>query len=172
MSKGTGLLGQPRLRDNNSIMILKNSEKVICSFCKLSRRLYLKKEVSFFDIAIMFAITALLAFAIWDGLDLRSLLIFTTLAFSLQVFLRVRYRESIKCPHCGFDPLVYKKNPDRAAQQVKAFLANRKDNPKFLLKPKPQIEPIYLSREQMDQLGIGNGIIEQPVNAAPLSKEF
>ena len=112
----------------------------------------MKKEVSFFDAIIMLSITGLLAFAIWGGPDLRSMLIFMSLAFVFQVFLRVRYRESVKCPHCGFDPILYKQDPKQAAAKVKGFMEIRKDNPEYLLRPKPRIEPIYLSREEMKLL--------------------
>lgn len=68
------------------------------------------------------------------------------------MFLRMRYRESVKCPHCGFDPILYKQNPKAAASKTKDFLESRKDNPEFLLKPQPKLEPIYLSRDQIQQL--------------------
>lgn len=97
----------------------------------------------------MLFITGLLAFAIWDGPDLRSMFLFMGMAFTAQVSLRMRYRESVKCPHCGFDPIAYKKDPSLAAQGVKEFLEVRKDNPKFMLKPNPKIKPIYLGRDQM-----------------------
>ncbi len=134
---------------DNSYMLFKNSHKAICRFCKLSHRVYTKREVSFLDTLLMLFITGLLAFAIWDGPDLRSMFLFMGMAFTAQVSLRMRYRESVKCPHCGFDPIAYKKDPVLAAQLVNEFLEIRKDNPKFMLKPKPQINPIYLGRDQM-----------------------
>ena len=131
-------------------MLNKTSESRICAFCKLDHRVYLKKEVSIFDAALLIFITGILAFAIWGGPDLRSLLIFMTLAFVLQVFLRVRYRESVKCPHCGFDAILYGQNTEQAAQKVKAFLEHRKDNLEYVLKPKPRIKPIYKTREEIE----------------------
>ncbi len=125
--------------------------------------MYLKKEVSIFDVMILLAVTALLAFAIWEGPDLRSLVIFSGLAFVLQVFLRIRYRESVKCPHCGFDPILYKKSPQKAADGVNQFIALRKDNPQFMLRPKPHIKPIYLGKDQIKALNL------QP-SAQPVSK--
>ena len=133
-------------------MIFRQSDKMICSFCKLGHRLYLKKEVSFFDAIIMLFITGLLAYAIWGGPDLRSMIIFMSLAFSFQFFLRMRYRESVKCPHCGFDPILYSQDHEQAAQKVKSFMEKRKNNPEFLLKPQPKIEPLYLSRDQIKAL--------------------
>ncbi len=130
-------------------MFKQPSENRICAFCKLDHRVYTKKEVSVFDAGILLGVTGLLAFAIWGEPDLRSLLIFMSLAFTLQVFLRLRYRESVKCPHCGFDPILYSQNSEQAAEKVKAFLETRKDNPKYMLKPQPRITPIYKSRDQL-----------------------
>lgn len=134
---------------DNRKMFFKHSQKAICRFCKLSHRVYFKREVSFLDTILMLFITGLLTFAIWDGPDLRSMLLFMGMAFTAQMLLRMRYRESVKCPHCGFDPIAYKKDPSLAAKRVKEFLELRKDNPEFMLKPKPQIKPIYLGRDQM-----------------------
>lgn len=129
--------------------MFRTSEKRICAFCKLSHRIYLKKDVSTFDMLLNLGVTGLLALAIWGGPDLRSMLIFMALSFAMQVFLRVRYRESLKCPHCGFDPILYKANSEMAAQRVKDFLNKRTDNPAFMLKPKPQIKPIIRKKDSV-----------------------
>ncbi len=123
-------------------MIRKASERRICVFCKLDHRVYTKKEVSFLDVIVLLVVTGVMAFAIWGGPDLRSMLIFMSLAFVLQVFLRVRYRESVKCPHCGFDPILYRNNNEDAAQKVKTFMENRADNPQYMLKPRPRIKAL------------------------------
>lgn len=133
-------------------MLFKTSENRLCSFCRLGHRVYLKKEVSIFDGILLLLVTGLMAYAIWQGPDLRSLLIFITLAFGFQVFLRVRYRESLKCPHCGFDPVLYRQNNEKAAQKVTDFMEKRKDSPHFLLKPKPQIQSIRVSKEELKQI--------------------
>lgn len=100
----------------------------------------------------MLFVTGVLALAIWDGPDLRSMLIFMGMAFTAQVSLRMRYRQSVKCPHCGFDPILYKVAPEEAAQLVKAHLEQRRDNPEYLLRPRPKIKPLYLSKEQIKAL--------------------
>lgn len=151
-------------------MLRKSSEKIICAFCRLEHRVYTKKEVSVLDVLVILSVTGVMALAIWGGPDLRSLLIFMSLAFVMQVFLRVRYRESIKCPHCGFDPIVYKQDPERAAQRVTAFMENRKDNPEFLLRAKPKIEPIYLKKEEIEMLERAkeaNSLEQGPLPEAP-----
>jgi hypothetical protein len=130
-------------------MFGRTSENRICAFCKLDHRVYLKKEVSVFDATLLLGVAGLMAFAVWGGPDLRSLLIFMGLAFVLQFFLRLRYRESVKCPHCGFDPILYSQNTEKAALRVKDFLLNRQNNPQFMLKPQPRIQPIYKTKEQI-----------------------
>lgn len=123
-------------------MFFKNSESRICVFCKLPHRVYTKNEVSVFDIMLIFLVTGLMAYAIWGGPDLRSLLILMGLSFTTQIFFRMRYRESVKCPHCGFDPILYQQDNEAAAARVNAHMERRKDNPEFMLKPQPQIKPI------------------------------
>lgn len=121
---------------------LRNSEKILCAFCKLPRRVYRKTEVSVFDVSILLFLSGLFMFLVWGEPDMRSLILFGILTFSLQVFVRVRWRESLKCRHCGFDPILYKEDSELAADRVKDFLEKRKKNPQYLLRPKPQIEPI------------------------------
>ena len=128
--------------------LFSTSQKILCAFCKLPHRIYGKNEVTIFDISVLLLVSGLFAFLIWGGPDVRSLLIFMSLAFILQVFVRVRWRESVKCPHCGFDPVLYKSNAGLAAQKVKTFLDNRRDNPQFMLKPQPQVEPIRVRTEK------------------------
>ena len=123
------------------------SHKVVCVFCKLSRRVYKKREVSILDVSVLLFVTGLFAFLIWGGPDLRSLIFFMTLAFTLQIFVRMRWRESVKCPHCGFDPVLYKENSEQAALKVKDFMDIRKNNPKYLLKPQPKIKPLIVKAE-------------------------
>ena len=128
-------------------MFFKKSESRICVFCKLPHRVYTKNEVSAFDIFLIILVTGLMAYAIWGGPDLRSLLILMGLSFITQIFFRVRYRGSVKCPHCGFDPILYKQNPEAAASRVKTHMDQRKNNPEYMLKPPPQIKPIIRKKE-------------------------
>ena len=130
-------------------MWFSNSIDRYCAFCRLDHRVYIKKEVSVFDCFVLLGVTGLFSLAIWGEPDLRSMLIFVALAYVMQMFIRMRYRESLKCPHCGFDPVLYRQNPKFAAKKVKTFLKEREDNPDFMLKPTPQIKPLQLSREDI-----------------------
>lgn len=46
------------------------------------------------------------------------------------------------CDICGFDPVLYKRSPQRAADLVKIFLEKRKTDPQMLLKPYPKLATI------------------------------
>lgn len=134
--------------DNRTMGLFASSHKILCAFCKLPHRVYGKNEVTLFDVAVLLLVSGLFAFLIWGEPDVRSLLIFMSLAFLLQVFVRVRWRESVKCPHCGFDPVLYKSNSEAAALKVKTFLDNRRDNPQFMLRPQPKIAPLRVRTEK------------------------
>lgn len=56
-----------------------------------------------------------------------------------ELLLHFRWRLALICRQCGFDPLVYKKNPELAAVKVKTFLEKRKTDPRFLLAPAIQL---------------------------------
>ncbi len=43
------------------------------------------------------------------------------------------------CPHCGFDPILYKKNVQACVEKVKAHLEARKNNPSTLLSRQPKL---------------------------------
>ncbi|MCB0378849.1 MAG: hypothetical protein KDD33_10175 [Bdellovibrionales bacterium] len=128
--------------------IFKSSYKVICAFCKLNHRVYKKNGISALDAFLLLAVSGLFSFLIWGTADPRSLAIFALLIVIGHIFYRIRWRESVKCPHCGFDPVLYKRAPEEAAQKVKAFLSSRKDNPQYLLRPQPRIQPIIIPREE------------------------
>lgn len=50
-----------------------------------------------------------------------------------EMFLQIRWRLAVVCKACGFDPVAYVKNPERAAEKVKLFLSVKKNDPNRLL---------------------------------------
>lgn len=72
-------------------------------------------------------------YAIWQDFDPRVMIVFVVcLAFS-EAFIKLRWRLSMFCSQCGFDPVLYIKHPNKAAEKVKAHLDRRKEDPKYLL---------------------------------------
>lgn len=88
------------------------------------------------------AICGITTFLVWRDFHWVGVVEFLIFAFVTEMFYQMRWRQSIKCKHCAFDPITYKKDPALMAQTVKDFLARRKEDPHYLLKPQPQIKPI------------------------------
>lgn len=73
--------------------------------------------------------------AIWREYDPRVMIVFVVCLAIGEVFVQIRWRMAVQCKHCGFDPVLYKKAPDVAAEKVKIHLQRRKKDPQFLLAP-------------------------------------
>lgn len=80
------------------------------------------------------AMTALVfMLATWQAFDPRVIVVFVVCLGVSEVFVKIRWRLSIVCKQCGFDPVLYLKAPDAAAQKVKTQLEKRKEDPQYLL---------------------------------------
>lgn len=115
--------------------MFQTSKSCFCAFCRSERVVYLKRHISLVDVLLAAGASVLLGFIVWQDLDPRALMFF---AFGLgvaEVFIQVRWRLSIACPHCGFDPVLYKRNREKAAERVKAFLEIRREDPMSVFSP-------------------------------------
>jgi hypothetical protein len=111
------------------------SKRCFCAFCRSERVVYRKKHISLIDGSLAAAASFLLGFIVWQDFDPRILMFF---AFGLglaELFIQVRWRLSIACPHCGFDPVLYKRNKPLAAERVRAFLEIRREDPMSAFSP-------------------------------------
>lgn len=104
-----------------------------CAFCKSRRRIYRKKNISFMNIIASALASVVLMFAIWQEYDPRVMIVFVVCLAISEVFVKIRWRLSVVCRQCGFDPVLYVKQPELAVQKVKAQLDLRKQDPKYLL---------------------------------------
>lgn len=117
-------------------------EKRYCPFCGQSRSYYLKKHLNLMDVLSCLMASLFLMLTIWQDFDPRFLALFVVfLAFS-ETFVMIRWRLKLNCDICGFDPILYKKDPKKMAEWVKAYMEAQKNNPSSLLKPKPNLKPI------------------------------
>jgi hypothetical protein len=71
-------------------------------------------------------------FMIWQEIDPRAIIIFVIFIGLSEAFVKIRWRLSLVCGVCGFDPVLYLKDQESAAQQVKVKLKARKEDPKYL----------------------------------------
>lgn len=103
-----------------------------CAFCKSPRRIYRKRNIGFIDViaAALASIVAMLV--LWRSYDPRVMIVFVVFLAISESFVKIRWRLTMPCGQCGFDPLLYIKHPDLAAEKVKARLDMRKQDPKYL----------------------------------------
>lgn len=74
-----------------------------------------------------------LMYLFWQGFDPRVVVIFVLCTGFTEVFLKIRWRMSLACQQCGFDPVLYKRDADQASQKVRAHLEKRALDPRYLL---------------------------------------
>ena len=70
---------------------------------------------------------------IWREFDPRALVVFVVFLAIAEVFVQIRWRMSLSCRQCGFDPVIYRKNQEVAVEKVKDHLQRRKMDPRYLL---------------------------------------
>lgn len=116
--------------------------KSFCVFCTLPLKVYTKKHVVLPELGVFSLVSIIFTYLVWGEFHFAGLIVFSLLTMAAEIVHRMRWRSSIKCKGCGFDPVVYKANPEQAASIVKAVLAARKQDPLYMLKPQPKITPI------------------------------
>ena len=107
--------------------------RCFCAFCKSERKIYRKRRSDVTNIAWSGFGALSLMFALFQEFDPRVFLFFVSFLIVAEVFVQTRWRTSIVCRHCGFDPILYVKSPNLAAQKVKFRLDERKNDPASLL---------------------------------------
>lgn len=109
-------------------------QKIFCAFCRTPHEVYKEKSFGFRHVFLSALMSVCLSYIIWKTYNPKSLLLFVTGLMLAEVFVRLRWRLHIACRACGFDPVIYSKNPEQAAESVKAFLIKRKAEPGYLLR--------------------------------------
>jgi hypothetical protein len=112
-------------------------EKRFCGFCKCERNFYSKSHVAWTDVVSSAALAAVLMLVIWQGFDPRVSIFFALFLGLAEFFILVRWRLTISCPYCGFDPVLYRRSPAKAALKVTTHLDRRRADPNYLLSSKP-----------------------------------
>lgn len=112
---------------------LQQRHNCYCAFCKSPRRIYRKKNISLANLIGSALASVVVMFALWQQYDPRVLIVFVVCAAISEVFVKLRWRLSVVCRQCGFDPVLYLRHPEAAAEKVKTQLDRRKQDPKYLL---------------------------------------
>ncbi len=73
-------------------------------------------------------------------MDPRGLFIVGTVLLVAELFSQMKWRTAMICRNCGFDPIIYLRNPEQAGLKIKAFLEKRSESPLNLMR-KPIQQP-------------------------------
>jgi hypothetical protein len=119
-----------------------------CAFCKVLRRVYVRKHVGVTNVlqCALFALTV--TYAAYQQPDPIGMMIFVLALIGAEIFIYTRWRMNIICNLCGFDPILYKKSADKASLRVKEFFKEQVENPEFWLTKSPLLAVQKRIREQ------------------------
>lgn len=124
---------RPCCWQNRCMPFFKPKNNCYCAFCKTPRRIYRKKSISFMNVVGSALASVVVMMALWQQYDPRVMIAFVVCLAISEVFVKLRWRLSMTCRQCGFDPILYKKDHVAAAAKVKMHLDLRKEDPKYLL---------------------------------------
>ena len=118
-------------------------ELVYCAFCKNDRKIYRQKSLGLWGWFTLAFLGISLAGLIFEELNWSLALGIGAVIAVVEVAVHFRWRLALICRECGFDPLVYRRSPHRAATLVKQHLEFRKNSSRFLLS-----RPLQVSRRE------------------------
>jgi hypothetical protein len=119
----------------------KVSQRCYCAFCRTERVVYRKKHLTPFDAGLTAIGSLLIMLLVFQDFDPRILVFFSIGLVLTELFIMLRWRMTINCSKCGFDPVLYKKDPEKAAAKVKAYMSERSDDPLWVLS-RPKLRPV------------------------------
>ena len=125
----------------------KTNEQVYCAFCKSKRKVFVKSHVTLSNFIETLVLSGILMWIIWESVDFRFLLIWLMLLMVSEILIIFRHRLSLACKYCGFDPVLYKRSPHRAADVVRTHLERRKSDPSVLLSGHYRLDIPYRTKD-------------------------
>jgi hypothetical protein len=72
-------------------------------------------------------------FLIWNQFHPLVIVFFVVGLIFAEIFIKIRWRLSANCPYCGFDPILYKIDSEKACQKVIKRLENLRLSGEHLL---------------------------------------
>ena len=107
-----------------------------CAFCKTPRRVTRQRHIGFVNVVASALVAGLMMEAFFGKFDPRAVVFFAFNLAIAEMFVQFRWRFSLACKVCGFDPVVYSRDPSKAAENVQMKLKERSRDPaKILARP-------------------------------------
>lgn len=124
-----------------TVVMISQRISCYCAFCKVERKVYLNKHMSLLDMLGLILFGIICTYVIFKSLDPRGLYFISILLVIGEAFAQIKWRASMLCRNCGFDPVIYVRNPEQAGLKIRAFLDKRAESPAHLLRP-PIVFPL------------------------------
>lgn len=101
---------------------------------------------------------------LWGEFDPRVFIVFVICLAAAEIFVQLRWRMSVICQKCGFDPVLYAKSPSLAASKVKEQLERRKQDPRYLLSGRLNLPTISPARaEELEKIQKQGSVLSRTV---------
>ncbi|MCB0369878.1 MAG: hypothetical protein KDD45_10695, partial [Bdellovibrionales bacterium] len=97
-----------------------------CAFCKSPKLFYERKHISMIHVLLSLVAAFCINYVLTFELSPSFLLFFSVNLILSEIYVQLRWRTFIICQKCGFDPVLYIKNPSLACEKVKLKLEERK----------------------------------------------
>jgi hypothetical protein len=110
-----------------------------CAFCKNPRKVYRGKHLNFASLVGLILLSYICTYCLWQNPDPRGLFIVACFVCIGEIVVQMRWWQSMICKNCGFDPIIYLKDPALAGEKIKDFLQKRSVSADYLLKPPVRI---------------------------------
>lgn len=130
-----------------------------CAFCRSERKVYTKKNIGLGDILASALGAGAVMFAIFQEFDPRVMLIFVAFLALAETFVQLRWRMTMTCKFCGFDPVLYLKDTEKAVAKVKIRLDQRQKDPASWLAEPLQLPKLSKEKAEMIELAKTGGAL-------------
>ena len=114
-----------------------SSVRCYCAFCGSRRNVFTKRHITWLNVITSAFLSFLIMLFLWQKFEARVVMLFFVVLAVTEVVIVVRWRLSIMCHHCGFDPVLYLRNHDQAAKAVISHLEEKRKDPDFLITSSP-----------------------------------
>jgi hypothetical protein len=121
------------------LVLFPQRKSCYCAFCKIPRKVYRNKNLSLLTMFGLIGLGIVMTYTIWHSFNPRGLAIVGFLLIVGEVLTQIKWRQSMICQNCGFDAVLYTRDPEKAAQKIKDFLDYRATRPEYLLRPAVQM---------------------------------
>lgn len=96
-----------------------------CPICKAQRRSFYWPSPRKRHYLRLFGFGAFLTAVCWPWAGIKGVFLIFPVWAAFEFYYRSRARHTLICPHCGFDPYVYKYDVKLARKKVERFFADK-----------------------------------------------